>query len=233
MPAHTSESKVFATRVQTAMSLCADLNALAFTDLAGRAEKLTEIFGGPLPDSLSILPPFYTDYGLHTTFGERVFINQGCFLLDFGRVTIGDRVLIGPRVTLSTSGHPVAPDERFDYITHAPIVIEDNVWIGAGATIAPGRHDRPRLRGRCRHSRREGRAPAERGNRCERRRAAHAPRAGSLHTAGVAPPPTLAENVCARQGPLPTGARKRCEKSGVSSAKQYPRHGEHRNDLGD
>lgn len=138
MPAHTSESKAFATRVQTAMSLCADLNALAFTDLAGRAEKLTEIFGGPLPDSLSILPPFYTDYGLHTTFGERVFINQGCFLLDFGGITIGDRVLIGPRVTLSTSGHPVEPDERFDYITHAPIVIEDNVWIGAGATIAPG-----------------------------------------------------------------------------------------------
>ncbi|WP_308192065.1 sugar O-acetyltransferase [Gordonia zhenghanii] len=138
MPTHTDESKAFATRVQTAMSLCADLNALAFTDLAGRAEKLTEIFGGPLPDSLSILPPFYTDYGLHTTFGERVFINQGCFLLDFGGITIGDRVLIGPRVTLSTSGHPVEPDERFDYITHAPIVIEDNVWIGAGATIAPG-----------------------------------------------------------------------------------------------
>ena len=138
MLAHTSESKAFAARVQTVMVLCAELNALAFTDLAGRGDKLTEIFSRQLPDSLSILPPFYTDYGLHTTFGEQVFINQGCFLLDFGRVTIGDRVLIGPRVTLSTSGHPVAPDERFDYITHAPIVIEDNVWIGAGATIAPG-----------------------------------------------------------------------------------------------
>jgi acetyltransferase-like isoleucine patch superfamily enzyme len=41
-------------------------------------------------------------------------------------------------VTLSTAGHPVELDERYDFITHAPIVIEDDVWIGAAATIAPG-----------------------------------------------------------------------------------------------
>ncbi|WOC14012.1 Putative acetyltransferase [Gordonia sp. MP11Mi] len=138
MATHTPESASFVARVQTVMKLCAELNAAPFTDLAHRTEKLNEIFGRTVPDSLSILPPFYSDYGLHTSFGDRVFINQGCFLLDFGGITIGDRVLIGPRVTLSTSGHPVEPDERFDYITHAPIVIEDNVWIGAGATIAPG-----------------------------------------------------------------------------------------------
>ncbi len=65
----------------------------------------------PIPDSLSILPPFYCDYGLGTTFGEGVFVNQGCFLLDLGGITIGDRVLIGPRVTLSTAGHPVELDD--------------------------------------------------------------------------------------------------------------------------
>ncbi|WP_346125643.1 DapH/DapD/GlmU-related protein, partial [Micromonospora coerulea] len=42
------------------------------------------------------------------------------------------------RVTLSTAGHPVELDERYDFITHAPIVIEDDVWIGAAATITPG-----------------------------------------------------------------------------------------------
>jgi len=47
-------------------------------------------------------------------------------------------VLIGPNVTLSTAGHPVEVADRFDYITHSPIVIEDDVWIGAAATIAPG-----------------------------------------------------------------------------------------------
>lgn len=120
------------------MNLTSRLNVLPFDDLDGRRAMLTEIFGGRVPDSLSILPPFYCDYGLGATFGERVFVNQGCFFLDFGGITIGDRVLIGPRVTLSTSGHPVEPDERYDFITYAPIVIEDDVWIGAAATITPG-----------------------------------------------------------------------------------------------
>lgn len=120
------------------MNLTARLNMLPFDDLDARRAVLTEIFGKPVPDSLSILPPFYCDYGLGASFGERVFINQGCFFLDYGGITIGDRVLIGPRVTLTTAGHPVELDERFDYITHAPIVIEDDVWIGAAVTITPG-----------------------------------------------------------------------------------------------
>ena len=120
------------------MNLTSRLNALPFDDLDARRTLLSEIFGQSIPDSLSILPPFYCDYGLGASFGERVFINQGCFFLDFGGITIGDRVLIGPRVTLSTAGHPVELDERCDFITHAPIAIEDDVWIGAAATITPG-----------------------------------------------------------------------------------------------
>lgn len=120
------------------MELTAQLNALPFGDLDTRRTLLSEIFGRPIPDSLNILPPFFCDYGLNATFGEKVFINQGCFFLDLGGITIGDRVLIGPRVTLSTAGHPVEPAERFDFLTHAPIVISDDVWIGAAATICPG-----------------------------------------------------------------------------------------------
>jgi acetyltransferase-like isoleucine patch superfamily enzyme len=134
----TPESRAFAERVQVVMTLTSRLNLLPSDDLDGRRSVIAEIFGRPIPDSLSILPPFYCDYGLGAAFGERVFINQGCFFLDYGGITIGDRVLIGPRVTLSTAGHPVEVDERFGFITHAPIVIEDDVWIGAAATIAPG-----------------------------------------------------------------------------------------------
>ena len=138
MATRTPQSRAFAERVQLVMGLTARLNAAPYDDLATRRALLTEIFGQELPESLSILPPFYCDHGLGARFGERVFINQGCYFLDLGGITIGDRVLIGPGVTLSTAGHPVEPDERFDYITHAPIVIEDDVWIGAGATVTPG-----------------------------------------------------------------------------------------------
>lgn len=138
IPTGSPESRAFAARVPVVMGLTARLNALSYDDLPARRALLEEIFGGPLPDSLTILPPFHCDHGLATTFGERVFVNQGCYLLDLGGITIGDRVLIGPRVTLSTAGHPVEPHERFDFLTHAPIVIEDDVWLGAGATITPG-----------------------------------------------------------------------------------------------
>jgi acetyltransferase-like isoleucine patch superfamily enzyme len=138
MPTHTPESRRFADRVQVVMGLTARLNLLPYDDDGGRKSLLAEIFGQPVPDSLSILSPFYCDYGLGASFGERVFINQGCYFLDLGGITIGDRVLIGPGVTLSTAGHPVEPTERFEFLTYAPIVIENDVWIGAAATIAPG-----------------------------------------------------------------------------------------------
>lgn len=134
----TPESRAFAERVKLVMNLTSRLNLLPFDDLGARRKLLSEIFGGSAPDSLSVLPPFYCDYGLGASFGDRVFINQGCFFLDFGGITIGDRVLVGPEVTLSTTGHPVEVDERLDFITHAPIVIEDDVWIGAAATVTPG-----------------------------------------------------------------------------------------------
>ena len=46
--------------------------------------------------------------------------------------------MIAPKVTLITEGHPVEPDERYEFITVAPIVIEAGVWIGAAATVLPG-----------------------------------------------------------------------------------------------
>ena len=46
--------------------------------------------------------------------------------------------MIGPGVTLSTGGHPIELADRYDFLTHAPIVIEADVWIGAAATITQG-----------------------------------------------------------------------------------------------
>lgn len=125
-------------RTQIVMELTSRLNVLRHSDIDGRAALLSEILGRPAPETLTIYPPFYCDYGLNLEFGERVFVNQNCAFYDMGGITIGDRTMIGPGVTLSTAGHPVEPAERFDGITVAPIVIESNVWIGANATVAPG-----------------------------------------------------------------------------------------------
>jgi acetyltransferase-like isoleucine patch superfamily enzyme len=134
----TPESRAFSERVHVVMELTSRLNVLPFSDVETRNALLGEILGKPLPDTVAIYPPFYCDYGLGIEFGERVFVNQGCLFSDVGGISIGDGVMIGPMVTLTTSGHPVEPAERYDAITMAPIVIEANAWIGASATICPG-----------------------------------------------------------------------------------------------
>lgn len=87
---------------------------------------------------MTIYPPFFTEHRLGTWFGENVFVNQGSTFLDLDDVSIGDGVMIGPRVNLITSGHPLLLAERRKQVVSVPIVIEDDVWIGAAATVTPG-----------------------------------------------------------------------------------------------
>jgi acetyltransferase-like isoleucine patch superfamily enzyme len=135
---HSPEFQAMAERVLRVTELTSRLNVLPFEDETGKAQLLEQILGKPLPARLTIYPPFYTDHGLNLDLGERVFINQGCTFLDYAGIRLGDRVMVGPKVTFITSGHPVDPEERRLYLTGAPIDVAENVWIGAGATILPG-----------------------------------------------------------------------------------------------
>ncbi len=138
MKIHGPEFQAMAERVLRVTQLTSRLNVLPFEDEAGKAELLEQILGRSLPARVTIYPPFYTDHGLNLELSERVFINQGCTFLDYAGIRLGERVMIGPKVTFITSGHPVDPAQRKLYLTGAPIDLAENVWIGAGATILPG-----------------------------------------------------------------------------------------------
>jgi acetyltransferase-like isoleucine patch superfamily enzyme len=125
-------------RIQIAMDLTSRLNVLPFRDVDGRHALLRQLFDDPSPEKSFLHPPFYCTSGVGTRLGERSSVGQGCSFLDLGGITIGERTMISPRVTLITEGHPIQPSERYDFITVAPIAIEANVWIGAAATILPG-----------------------------------------------------------------------------------------------
>ncbi len=135
---HSPEFQAMAERVLLVTELTSRLNVLRFNDEAGKAALLAQILGRPLPPRVTIYPPFYTDHGLNLHLAERVFINQGCTFLDYAGIRLGEGVMVGPKVTFITSGHPVDPAERRVYLTGEPIDVADNVWIGAGATILPG-----------------------------------------------------------------------------------------------
>ena len=72
--------------------------------------------------------------------GARSFLNVATnFTVNYDSVSIGSDVQVGPRVSFETLGHNlvyVAGKGRGR--TSAPIVVEDEVWIGAGAIILGG-----------------------------------------------------------------------------------------------
>ena len=54
-------------------------------------------------------------------------------------MSIGNSVMFGPNVTISTTGHPVHPYYRMRGAHFSlPVVIEDGVWIGANVVVMPG-----------------------------------------------------------------------------------------------
>lgn len=59
-------------------------------------------------------------------------------IIDVCNVSIGDNVLLGPNVILSTAAHPIDPIERRKTEYGAPISIGNDVWIGGNVTILPG-----------------------------------------------------------------------------------------------
>jgi acetyltransferase-like isoleucine patch superfamily enzyme len=138
MRIHSAEFQAMAERVLQVTELTSRLNVLPFGDEVGKAGLFEQILGRPLPEGVTIYPPFYTDHGLGLDLAERVFINQNCTFLDYAGIRMGERVMVGPKVTFITSGHPVDPEERRMWLTGAPIDVAENVWIGAGAMILPG-----------------------------------------------------------------------------------------------
>ncbi|MFE8006524.1 sugar O-acetyltransferase [Streptomyces sp. NPDC057418] len=138
MRIHSAEFRAMAERVLRVTELTSRLNVLPFEDEAGKAELFEQILGGPLSSRVTIYPPFYTDHGLRLDLADRVFINQNCTFLDYAGIRLGERVMVGPKATFITVGHPVDPEERRGWLSGGPIDVAENVWIGAGATILPG-----------------------------------------------------------------------------------------------
>jgi galactoside O-acetyltransferase len=73
--------------------------------------------------------------------GARTYIGHSCVLYGAGGIEVGNDVLLGPNVVITSQGHSFS-DGRVPIskqpLVLARIVIEDNVWVGASATITPG-----------------------------------------------------------------------------------------------
>lgn len=84
-------------------------------------------------------------------FKPEIVIGDGTCIRDYSQITainsirIGNGVLTGPNILITDNAHgasvakllDMAPNQR-PLFSKGPVIIEDNVWIGAKASIMPG-----------------------------------------------------------------------------------------------
>ncbi len=115
-----------------------ELNRLHPRETATRDILLRSIIGH-MGREVTILSPFFCDYGSHISIGDCTYINFNLTVLDEAPVTIGSHVFIGPGCSLLTAVHPLDAQERNKGTEKAlPITIGDSVWLGGNVTVLPG-----------------------------------------------------------------------------------------------
>lgn len=121
---------------QEALATTAELNG-GHHDPDGVRALLTRLTGEPVPPSVNVFPPLYSEFGRNLHLGEDVFINMGCTFQDTGGIWIGARTLVGHSCIFTTLNHDTDPHHRGDMLP-APIHVGTDVWFGARVTVVPG-----------------------------------------------------------------------------------------------
>ncbi len=106
-----------------------------------RQQYMKEVFAA-CGENCYIEPPLHANWGgHHLHLGNNVYANFNLTLVDDGHIYVGDRVMFGPNVTVTTANHPIEPGLRSRGLQYnRDVWIGENVWIGAGVIIMPGIH---------------------------------------------------------------------------------------------
>ncbi|WP_375322451.1 sugar O-acetyltransferase [Aliivibrio logei] len=91
-----------------------------------------------IKDNAHMEPNFFCDYGYNIEIGSNFYSNHNLTIVDVCKVTIGNNVLFGPHVMISTGTHPLDPIERQKTEYGASISIGNDVWVGGNVSILPG-----------------------------------------------------------------------------------------------
>ena len=116
-----------------------EFNQLKPTDYAKKQAYMKEVFAECGENCYIELPLRANWGGRHFHFGSGIYANANLTAVDDGHIYVGDKVMFGPTVTLTTANHPIDPELRARGLQYnKDIHIGENAWIGAGAIILPG-----------------------------------------------------------------------------------------------
>ncbi|KAJ4362159.1 hypothetical protein N0V95_001507 [Ascochyta clinopodiicola] len=134
------KARAFAHRFNTWFPDASTDPSKGFQVLAAERLKLLQgIIGHLGDDEVFIEPPFNIDYGCNISLGKRFYANFNLTILDCSLVTIGDRCMFGPNVSIFAATHESEVQSRRENIEYGrPVVIGDDCWIGGNVVILPG-----------------------------------------------------------------------------------------------
>ena len=132
--------------------LTSRLNRTSMLLQGRRTRLLKRLFGSLDGAPYYVQSPLYVDYGCNTHVGKNFLSNYNLVIMDEGRVTIGDNVMLAPNVVITTVEHPFVVEQRNvcwvpnrfpsnhrgNYEYAKPITIGNNVWICASVTVCAG-----------------------------------------------------------------------------------------------
>ncbi len=96
-------------------------------------------FSGVVFSGSATIEPYCRLIGDPTiSIGKNFYMNVGCHFL--GNITVGDDVMVGPKTVIWGRDHGISKGKlmRTQERIKSPIVIGNDVWIGANVTILKG-----------------------------------------------------------------------------------------------
>lgn len=78
--------------------------------------------------------------GAQINIGERVFFNNNCSVTSAASITIGAHCMFANNAVIVDHDHKVINQQLTGNLVFSPVVIGNNVWVGANATILKGVH---------------------------------------------------------------------------------------------
>lgn len=116
-------------------------NRLKPSDTALKQQYMKDVFAECGEECYIELPLRANWGGKNLHLGSRVYANFNLTLVDDGHIYVGDQVMFGPNVTITTANHPIEPGLRARGLQYnKDVYIGKNAWIGAGVLIMPGVH---------------------------------------------------------------------------------------------
>jgi len=93
-------------------------------------------FGARVGQGVCIKPRISIHFPWNLSVGDHTWLGEEVSVINFAPVTIGRHCCLSQRAVLCSGNHDYR-SQNMRY-RHSPVVIEDGVWIGAGAFVGPG-----------------------------------------------------------------------------------------------